>query len=144
MSGDSVRHQKAEKFRVGSTPLPALGVFIESVDADSRPAEVLLEIVGIAGFDRPGAAHVDEDTPLPILKEVADDEFFVEQRVTLFFGEDTRAARRVSDLSLMVAQQFVQRTLFRHRHSGRGSRPGRGSFRTPGRENRHRENRPRE
>ena len=66
------------------------------VDRDSRPAEVLLEVVRGALLLPVEAAHVDEEALPPVVEKMPDDQLFVALRVErLAGGEDVlRRTRR--------------------------------------------------
>ncbi len=71
---------------------------IQIIDTYSCPAEVFLQVVCVARFDRPGTTYVDIESAFSVQKKVTNNELFIKDGIELFFGHDPGATRRVADL----------------------------------------------
>jgi hypothetical protein len=95
-----VAHEVVEKAGVGAVLRVADGVPVVGVDADARPAEVLLQVEGRTVLFPVVTADVHEEAVPPVGEEVADDELFVELGVELLSGAEqivVRLRRRAAE-----------------------------------------------
>jgi hypothetical protein len=88
-----IAHEVVEKAGVGAVLRVAGGVLGVGVDADARPAEMLLEVEGRAVLLPVVTADVHEEAVLPVVEEMADDELFVELGVELLAGGEQIVVR---------------------------------------------------